>query len=251
MPIVEPPVPDLPLSQGDVLRGVTLSITRESWAAAGGEPKKTSHPLCLIISRPCVVGHKPNAVVAAVQKMTDNVPGDVVTFDDICDFLTELRDGADSPDVFYLGQVPGFDGRFGARLDSLHTIQIPGAAEQRAFTDQKRVGRLHGDFCRDLHTRIFRAFATLGFDDHSWMSDHDLSWAVARGRHELLEAQSTVERARASLLAAQAQGFRNDGEKRQLEKAVTDAQGKLEELTSRLKPYIEEQAKRQQAPPQT
>jgi hypothetical protein len=27
--------------------------------------------------------------------------------------------------VFYLGQVPGFEGRFGARLDSLHTIQIP------------------------------------------------------------------------------------------------------------------------------
>jgi hypothetical protein len=28
-------------------------------------------------------------------------------------------------------------------------------------------------FVRDLHTRIFRAFATLGFDDHGWMSTQD------------------------------------------------------------------------------
>src|SRR5947209_7123743 len=118
MPIIEPPDPQLPLSQGDVLKGVALFITRETWAEAGGEYKKTSHRLCLVISRPCVVGHKPNAVVAAVEKMEDNVPRDVETFKDILDFLTDLRDAPDSPDVFYLGQVPGFDGRFGARLDS-------------------------------------------------------------------------------------------------------------------------------------
>jgi len=175
------------------------------------------------------VGHKPNAVVAAVEKMPDNVPREVETFADILDFLADLRDGTDAPDVFYLGQVPGFEGRFGARLDSVHTIQIPPLAEQRAFTDQKRIGRLHSDFVRDLHTRIFRAFTTLGFDDHRWMSTADLKWVVARGKQEMLDAESAVQKARAGLLAAQAQGFRNEGEKKQLEKAITDAQAKLAE----------------------
>jgi hypothetical protein len=125
MPIIELPIPERPLTQGDVLKGVTLFLTKDTSAEAGGEYQKTSHKLCLVISRPCVVGHKPNAVVAAIEKMKDNVPDDVKTFKDILDFLTDLRDGTGSPDVFYLGQVPGFEGRFGARLDSLHTIQIP------------------------------------------------------------------------------------------------------------------------------
>jgi hypothetical protein len=248
MPIIEPHDPNLPHSQGDVLQGVSLFITKESWSEAGGEVKKTAHKLCLIISRPCVVGHKPSAVVAAIEKMADNVPRDVETFEDILGFLTDLRDGTDSPDVFYLGQVPGFDGRFGARLDSLHTIQIPPEAEQRAFIDQKRVGRLHIDFVRDLHTRIFRAFASLGFDDHRWMSTQDLNWMVARGRSEVHDAQSAVEAATAALLSAQARGFRNDGEKRQLEKAVTDAQATLEELRPKVTPFEEELTRRQQPP---
>jgi hypothetical protein len=188
--------------------------------------------------------HKSNAVVAAIEKMADNVPRDVETFEDILGFLTDLRDGTDSPDVFYLGQIPDFDGRFGARLDSLHTIQIPPAAEQRAFTDQKRVGRLHPDFCRDLHARIFRAFATLGFDDHCWLSTPDLRWLVSRGRQELHDAESALERAETALHAAQVQGFRNEKEKSQLEGTVSDAQTKLNAATTRLVPYKTELEKR-------
>ncbi len=246
MPIIELPDPNVSLSQGDVLQGVSLFITKESWSGAGGEAKKTSHKLCLVISRPCVVGHKPNVVVAAIEKMADSVPRDVETFEDILGFLTDLRDGPDTPDVFYLGQIPGFEGRFGARLDSLHTIQVPPEAEQRAFTDQKRVGRLHIDFARDLHTRIFRAFALLGFDDHRWMSTPDLDWMVARGRSEIHEAQSAVEGAAAAVLSAQAQGFRNDREKQQLEKAVADAQAKLDELKPSVAPFEEELTRRRQ-----
>ncbi len=196
MPIIEPPIPERPLAQGDILRGVALFLTKDSWTEAGGEHHKAPHRLCLIISRPCVVGHKPNAVVAAIEKMKDNVPDAVKTFEDIRDFLTDLRDGSGSPDVFYLGQVPGFDGRFGARLDFVHTIQIPDEADQRAFTDQKRIGRLHEDFIRDLHTRIFRAFSTLGFDDYRWMSTQDLIWLVARGRQEVLDAEAALQSGR-------------------------------------------------------
>lgn len=249
MPIIEPHDPNLPLSQGDILQGVSLFVTKDSAAETGGEARKTAHKLCLIISRPCVVGHKPNAIVAAIEKMADNVPRDVETFDDILGFLTDLRDGTDSPDVFYLGQVPGFDGRFGARLDSLHTIHIPPEPELSAFTDAKRIGHLHNDFARDLHTRIFRAFATLGFDDQRWMSTQDLNWLLSRGRRELLDAQAAVETARTALLAAEAQGFRHPNDQQKLERAVTDALAALDRLRPTVTPYEEELTRRQ--PPQT
>ena len=138
------------------MKDVRLFITRESWTQDGGEHQRTSHKLCVLISRPCVIGHKPTAVVAAIEKMADNVPRDVETFDDILDFLTDLRDVPDAPDVFYLGQIPGFAGRFGARLDSLHTVQVPkDEAAMRQFIDQKRIGRLNSNFARDFHTRVF------------------------------------------------------------------------------------------------
>jgi hypothetical protein len=105
MPIIEPADLQLPLSQGDVLKDVRLFVTKDTWEDSGGDFHKTPHKLCLVISRPCVVGHKPYAVVAAIEKMGDNVPRDVETFEDIRSFLTDLRDGPESPDVFYLGQV--------------------------------------------------------------------------------------------------------------------------------------------------
>jgi hypothetical protein len=238
MPIIEPADSRLPLFQGDLLKDVRLFVTKETWEESGGESFKTAHKLCLVISRPCVIGHKPNVVVAAIEKMGDNVPRDVETFEDVLNFLTDLRDGPDAPDVFYLGQVPGYEGRFGARLDSLHTVAVPkDAAAQRRFTDQKRVGRLTVDFARDLHTRIFRAFATLGFDDHRWLSTYDLRWLVARGRQEVHDAQSALDQAQTALLSAQARGFRNEGERTQLEKVVAAAQAALDEITRRLEPY--------------
>jgi hypothetical protein len=181
--------------------------------------------------------------------MADHVPRDVITFEDILGFLTDLRDGPDSPDVFYLGQVPGYEGRFGARLDSLHTIQIPQESEQRAFTDQKRVGRLHIDFIRDLHTRLFRAFATLGFDDHRWMSTQDLNWMVSRGRQEILDARSALESVRTALHAAEAQGIRHQSERQKLEATIANAQTKLDDLVAQVTPYEAELESRQPQPP--
>jgi hypothetical protein len=211
----------------------------------GGEGKKTKHKLCLILSLPCFVGHKPQAIVAAIEKMADSVPRGLDTFEDVLGFLTSLRDGTDSPDVFYLGQIPGFEGRFAARLDSLHTIQMPGEAEQEAFRIAKRIGHLHPDFVRDLHTRIFRAFATLGFDDECWMSTQDLHWLVSRGRTEQAQAQANAEAARTALTAADAQGYRNANEKQKLEAELAKAQADLARIQAVVQPYEVEQQRRQ------
>ena len=61
------------------------------------------------------------------------------------------RDGGSSPDVFYLGQLPGRSGRFCARLDSFHTIEIPEEGDQRTqFLTAHRTLTLHADFARDF-----------------------------------------------------------------------------------------------------
>lgn len=249
MPIIESLSPALPLSQGDVLKDVRLFLTQESWVEAGGAALKTTHKLCLLVSRPCVVGHKPHAIVSAVERFADRVPREVETFDDIRDFLTDLRDGTDAPDVFYLGQLPGYEGRFGARLDSLHTIQLPEGEEAlRQFARDKRIGRLNIDFARDLHLRIFRAFASLGFDDHRWMSTEDLRWLVSRGRSETTSAEAALREAETALHAAQAQGFKNPNERQHLERAVADAQAALVRLRFQLAPYEAELTARSSPP---
>ncbi len=243
MPIIETPIPGTPLTQGDVLTGVPLFV---SAGTGDGPARKAPHKMCMVVSRPCVVGHKPNVVVAAVEKMADSVPRDVETFDEILRFLKRLRDAPDSPDIYYLGQIPGFEGRFAARLDSLHTVELPqDAPGQESAIASRRVARLNDDFLRDLHTRLFRAFSTLGFDDHRWMSTPDLRWLVTRGRQEMHDARSAVEGARTALASAQARGFRNDGERKQLEKAVTDAQKKLDDLTPALALFEAELASRE------
>jgi hypothetical protein len=245
MPIIENPDPALPLSQGDILKEIRLFLTRGGWTPAGGDSHKTPHKLCMVVSRPCALTHKAHAIVAAIERFTDRVPRDIETFEDIRAFLIDLRDGTESPDVFYLGQLPGYEGRYGARLDSLHTFELPeDGPTLRLFTDQKRIGKLHIDFVRDLHLRVFRAFASLGFDDHRWLSTEDLQWLVSRGRSEVNSAEADVRGAETALHSAQAQGFRSANEQQTLEKAVESARRSLTERRTRLAPYEAELAAR-------
>jgi hypothetical protein len=192
MPILETPAADAPLSQGDILVGVRLYLTQGADAPDGGDGVYLKTDMCMVLSRPCSASHKKAVIVAAVEKYKVGVPKDLDSFDKVLDFLTKLRDGHGSPDVFYLGQLPGrADGRFAARLDSLHTVEVPQeAAVRRAFLAQRRAYSLNGEFARDLHLRVFGAFASLGFDDQSWLSDDDLNWLVQAGERDLRASQA-------------------------------------------------------------
>jgi hypothetical protein len=129
--------------------------------------------------------------------------------------------------VFYLGQLPGLGGRFAARFDMLHTIQLPASGpERQSFVDARRIAVLHPDFVRDLHVRLFRAIATLGFDDHGWLSDSDLDWLVESGKSDLLKAQSKVQELRVKRSSQQAQGAPFDA--KEWEHAEEAEQGLLE-----------------------
>src|SRR4051812_27561487 len=225
MAIIEPARPGAPLTQGDLLSGITLYATKGSWDEKGGQASVVKSELCLVLSRPCVAAHKKHVVVAAVAKFPDNVPKTIDSFDKVLDFLTGARDGGSSPDVFYLGQLPGRSGRFCARLDSFHTIEVPEEGEQRTqFLAARRALALHPDFARDLHMRVFGAFASLGFDDHSWPSTEDLKWLVNQGQTDIAAATLVVRQLETQKASRGAEGTQFK------ESDLTTAQEKLEKL---------------------
>ena len=190
MPIIEPPNAELPLNQGDVLSGIKLYVTK-SIESAGGKDTAQHGELCMVLSRTCVAGHKKTVVVAAVDKYPISTPSGLDSFDKVHEFLKRTRDGHGTPDLFYLAQLPGKEGKFCARFDAIFTVQIPEEAKAREqFLRDRRIGILSVDFQRDLHSRLFGAFASLGFDDHNWFSTDDLNVLVTRGVAELRELEA-------------------------------------------------------------
>ena len=111
MPIIQTPAADGPLTQGDVLSGIALFATKASWEDKGGQAALARFDLCLVLSRPCVAAHKKHVAVAGVAKYPDAVPKGIDSFDKVLDFLSGTRDGLAPPDIFYLGQLPGYTGR--------------------------------------------------------------------------------------------------------------------------------------------
>lgn len=201
MPILEPPNPNAPLTQGDVLKEVLLHTTSKKWDENGGRAESRDTQLSLVISRPCVAAHKSHVVVAAIRCRNERHPKDVNSFQQIRDFLTSIRDGTSSPDRFYLGQIPGQAvGRYYAELDSLHTIGVPSVNERTEILQKHRVATLTVEFQRDLHLRLFRSFASMGFDDDAWFADQDLEWVVSAGQSEL--SQIDAEIAKLTAIAA-------------------------------------------------
>jgi hypothetical protein len=145
--------------------------------------------------------------------------------------------------------LPNLPGRYAGRLDSFHTIQVPQDANALAdFVRRCRIGRLHEDFIRDLHSRIFGAFASQGFEKCGWYSDADVEFVVSLIKADLAAARFRVENfevvkaqwaaagdsskmqpeldlAKDALreLEAQAAPFRAESERRALSKSTTGA----------------------------
>jgi hypothetical protein len=242
MPILENVSNETPLSQGDILQGIRVHVTKPNWHESGGGSRYLDAEFAMVLSRPCAIAHKSSIVVASIESRAEGVPDSVESFEHVIEFLTDLRDGLSSPDRFYLGQMPGAKpGRYWARLDSLHTVSLPGPGDLSAAIGRHRIATLSDDFRADLHKRIFGAFASLGFDDHRWLSVADLKWVVSAGRQdvasieiELLKTEADAERASASGQTPRAST--KEAEKRR---------AKLEKLKSQLEGYEREYGKRQ------
>ncbi len=239
MPIIEPPGESQQLSQGDILSDVSLFVTKQGWNNNGGEFKKSPFKFCLVLSRPCALEHRLKVVVAGVTKFPDIVPKDADTFKKVKDLLEYMRDGGESPDIFYVGQLPEREGRFCARLDAIFTIQVPSAPDQRSQFLKKRIGSLNSDFVRDLHIRLFTAFARLGFQDVSWLSDQDLTWLVQTGEADILKAQAELATAKAD------QGKLSSAGKQSEQGKIETLEGKVLSLENTVRPYSDEHSRRE------
>lgn len=238
MPIVHKPGATEPLTQGDILSGVKLHVTEKPWEAGGGVSAKAPFNLCLVVSRPCVALHKGYVVVAGVRKFSEDQPRDLllankksdseqkdkVNYKRVLAFLKKNRDGHGSPDIMYLGQLPAHTGRFAACLDSLHTVQVPAEEEMPTFLSQQRIARLCPEFARDLHSRIFGAFASLGFDDDEWFPDQDFAWLASEIQQDIQVLETEVSKQKAAKASSEAGGPQFDAKK------LTEAETALDQL---------------------
>jgi len=235
MPILKEPSHDAPLTQVDILKGLALFATEANWEEDGGSHYRVKSPLCMVISRPCAAIHRPQILVAEIEKIQAPLPKDLNTLEKVRRALEELRDGLGSPDRFYLGQeIPSFSvqGRFFARLDSMHTVKVPSSGKLAEFLRIHRTATLAEEFRRDLHRRIFSSVATLGFDDHGWYPSQDLEWVIAVGKKELseIEAQISAKEAEMKKNVASGDSHKNEPLTRDIDKLSTKANEIRQEL---------------------
>ncbi|HEX3657041.1 MAG TPA: hypothetical protein VHV55_14600 [Pirellulales bacterium] len=202
----------------------------------------------MILSRPCAIAHKPTCIAAAVTRKSEDPPGQAgESFEKARSFLDQIRDGDRAPDRFYLGAIPGAaPGRYYANFDSIHTLALPDPDSAKAY----RIATLEPDFQRDLHFRLFGAFARLGFDDHGWLTDQDLDWLLAIGEHEVAKKTTELAEVRAALASQHASGavVAKAKEHEGRAKRRDALQAEINTLELKLQPYRAEHARRGQQP---
>lgn len=243
MAIIDRVQDDSPLSQGDLLEDVLLYVSKlndSSYVPANVKSKS-----CVVLSRPCVASHKEKIVVATIEKYTSTVPDSAkASFDHLKKFLESCRGGWGEPDLFYIGELDGKEGRFCAKLDSIHTIQVPdsGTDERNEFIKKHRFARLSDSFVKDLHLRFFQAFASLGFEDYEWYCDSDLRMLIQRGNHDIQLAETAVSQNKSNDLLKSFEGKMTSSE---TETAIR----KLEKIKAVLQPYVRELNRRKPPEP--
>jgi hypothetical protein len=91
-----------------------------------------------------------------------------------------------------------------------------------------------------LHLRIFRAYASLGFDDYGWHSTEDLKAIVLVGERDIKKSEADLSTLEAQFQAGVSQGFGHESEKDKLTKELGKLKKKLDELKTKCAPYAAE-----------
>jgi len=243
MPILVPVEASALLDQGDVLENIVTMI-----ADGAGTVANVAGPV-LVMSRGCNANRDKDVTVARIIKFDLAEVAELETLTHFLDFFKGLRDGDGRPDTFYLGELAsGSMERYVAKFDVLHTIRVPvEPAARQQFLEEHRRFKLDADFQRDLHQRLFRAFASLGFDDDNWWTDEDLKFLVGKGKALHQKQLATVEAAKAELPTLQmASGERKGGNKANT--LVKDAEKEAERTSALLEPLLVEHGRRFPAP---
>ena len=223
MTILLPPVIDAPLEQGDVLAEIALYKTAsDGEAVAVGEPQWV-----MIVSRPCNAIRDETVVVVPIDRGPATEIRGATSPDEMRRAYLRIRDGEGALDRFYLGSLrPGEDARYFASLNEFYTIEVPSlASEREEFLRKHRRFRLDPAFARDLHLRIVRAFASLGFDDTAWWADEDLDLFIAQCDAWLAKASAAVRELETRRKVLLASGDPSKKELKTLDEELKQAQG--------------------------
>lgn len=242
MSILKPPPPGTPLQQGDILKGVLLCHTN----ASNKVVTSSEEEYCMVISRRCSLSHAKLITVSAVKAFgVEFQKGQTQTLESVKRLFAHLREGVMRPDIFYLGEMPNTTNRYAAQLNRLYTIEVPAEGERGDFLTRHRIANLDEEFIKDLHNRIFTAFARMGFDDYGWYSDADLHLVISIGEQEVASLNKELKDAHAAEEVAAA-GNENQKKLLGLKTATENAQKKVDEKTEELAPYLAEMKRRQQ-----
>jgi len=229
------------LEQGDVLADIQTFVADYT----SSEPAPVlDEGIVLVVSRPCNALRAKRVVVAEVVKRSLSGLKGAETLRQFKDFFVAVRDGDGTPDTFYLGELEPGNDRYFAKLDSLRTIQIPDDDKGRQeFIKSHRRFKLNPEFARDLHVRLFKAFASLGFDDDAWWTNSDLDLVARKGEAEVAALRAVVQ----GLEAQQDVLKTSDGSKKelkQLEEQLKEKRPALASTQDELKPILREMERR-------
>lgn len=240
MAILRSADPDAPLQQGDLLDDVVTATADEE------RPHCSKPGMVLVVSRNCRAIRSGHVIVArVVKKPLAGLKEEAESLEDLIGFFTQLRDGDGRPDTFYLGELEaGSTDRYVAKFDQLFTIKVPEAAEDRAvYLKKRRRFSLTKEFAHDLHQRLFRAFASLGFDDEAWFTDADLKLLVGYGESQLSKLEAEIASATSRREVVVTSGG-NKREEKELGKSIEHAESKAKTLREELAPLQAEVERR-------
>lgn len=239
MPILIPTSPESALAQGDFLTNLRFYET----GTDGAPVEQTGNGL--VLSRDCVALRAESVLVVSVQDYTAQVPDPEASFDDFRRYLQAIRDGYGAPDQFYLGNISGNETRYCARFDFICSICVPQGPEERAHWIAKhRVARLEEQFIRALPVRIFNAIARVGYDDHKWFPDADMTWLLSQGEKHRAKAEAELADAKTQLQNAMAVDPQNAQKIASLQQKVTKSEEKLGKVSEKIAPYAVESERR-------
>jgi len=239
MPILRKPRPEEDLSQGDVLADIYTFVTE-----VDRSPGELGPGHVIVVSRNCNAVRDPEVIVAPVVKKVLANLNELNTFDAFVTYFSNQRDGVRAPDAFYLGEFDGEpSSRYFATFDRLYTISIPEVGpRRRAFLESHRRYSLDVAFIHDMHQRLFRAFASLGFDDQGWWSPADFEILMNKADAELAALTAEVNKANSELDVAKL------GDPKQVigkEKALENRRETLEKFKEKIGPFTAERLRRQ------
>ncbi|MCL2824846.1 MAG: hypothetical protein FWD57_12735 [Polyangiaceae bacterium] len=227
------------LRQGDLLvQAITPSINEDGRYAC-------NTGIVLVVSRNCNAFRKPYITVASVETRPITGVQHAKTIGALVEYFKQLRDGESMLDTFYLGTINAdTQNRYVAKLDQLHTISIPKHLDARQeYLRAHRTHHLSQDYVRELQLRLFRAFASMGFDDYEWWDDGDLDFVKRVGLAQLSVAKAELSRLEAErdgkVLACgqqHARGYDSD---------IAKLKNRLANIESEISPVLRAQEKRQ------